>query len=321
MTAGSYQTMVANVLSTRGIPRPSAGSWKAVRGVVALIVLAAGFGTANAQTVAPASPAQRPSLAPLATQPIDKDTARQEAADERIAALLLSEAREELEFGELRNARRRLEVLVTRFAATTVGARARRLLEQLALIDGVPMPPMPKGAAPIETTHGEGPGTGQMAARAPGAGLLEADFSANGGDRVFFADGSDDIGGRGRRVLREKATWLQRHPQVFIRIEGYADDTGNDDTNSAIALRRAEAVRDELVEAGLPVARMHIAVFGRESPLSTCLAPECAAQNRRAVLVLTDARGTRLSPSQQASNDPRPVTSRPPPAAMGRRDR
>lgn len=180
---------------------------------------------------------------------------------------------------------------------------------------------MPKAATPIETTHGEGAGTGQMATRAPGAGLLEADFSANGGDRVFFADGSDDIGGRGRRVLREKATWLQRHPQVFVRIEGYADDAGNDDTNSAIALRRAEAVRDELVDAGLPVVRMHIAVFGRESPLSTCLAPECAAQNRRAVLVLTDARGTRLSPSQQASNDPRPVTGRPPPGAMGRRDR
>ena len=292
-----------------------------MRLVVAMVVLAAGFETAVAQTAAPASPAQRPSLAPLATQPIDKDTARQEAADERIAALLLSEAREELEYGELRNARRRLEVLVTRFAATTVGARARRLLEQLALIDGVPMPPVPKAAAPIETTRGDGAGTGQMATRAPGAGLLEADFSANGGDRVFFADGSGDIGGRGRRVLREKATWLQRHPQVFIRIEGYADDAGNDEMNSAIALRRAEAVRDELVEAGLPAIRMHITVFGRESPLSTCSAPECAAQNRRAVLVLTDARGTRLSPSLQASNDAKSVPGRPPPGALGRRDR
>ena len=142
-----------------------------------------------------------------------------------------------------------------------------------------------------------------MAARAPGAGLLEADFSASGGDRVFFADGSEDVGGRGRHVLREKASWLQRHPQVFVRIEGYADDAGSDEINSAVALRRAEAVRDELVEAGLPAIRMHIAVFGRESPLATCPAPECAAQNRRAVLVLTDARGTRLSPAQQASND------------------
>ena len=182
---------------------------------------------------------------------------------------------------------------------------------------------MPKGVASIETPLGAGPGAGQMAARAPGLGLLETDFSASGGDRVFFADGSDDVGGRGRRVLREKAAWLQRYPQVFVRIEGYADDAGSDEMNSAVALRRAEAVRDELVQAGLAPTRMHIAVFGRETPLSTCTAPECAAQNRRAVLVLTDARGAQLSPSQQANNGGVPASglARPAPAPIGRRDR
>ena len=323
MTAGSCQAMVSNVLSTRGVIRSASESWKAARLLAAMVVLAAGFETAAAQTNAPSNPAARPALAPPGVPPADKDTARQEASDERIAALLLSEAREELEFGELRSARRRLEVIVTRFATTSVGARARRLLEQLAVIDGVPMPPMPKGVASIETPLGAGPGAGQMAARAPGSGLLETDFSASGGDRVFFADGSDDVGGRGRRVLREKAAWLQRYPQVFVRIEGYADDAGSDEMNSAVALRRAEAVRDELVQAGLAPTRMHIAVFGRETPLSTCTAPECAAQNRRAVLVLTDARGAQLSPSQQANNGGVPASglARPAPAPIGRRDR
>ncbi len=168
---------------------------------------------------------------------------------------------------------------------------------------------------------GTATGTGQTAARAPGSGLLETDFSASGGDRVFFADGSVDVGGRGRRVLREKAVWLRRYPQVFVRIEGYADDAGGDEANSAIALRRAEAVRDGLVEAGLAATRLHIAVFGRETPLTTCTAPECAAQNRRAVLVLTDARGTRLSPSQQANNGGAPASGLARPAPIGRRDR
>jgi peptidoglycan-associated lipoprotein len=320
MTAGSYQAMVSNVLSTRG-PNPASGTWQAARLLAATIVLIAGFETAAAQTATPSAPGARPALAPLGVPPANADAARQEASDERIAALLLSEAREELEFGELRSARRRLEVLVTRFAATSVGARARRLLEQLALIDGVPVPPMPKGAASIETPLGASSASGQLAARAPGSGLLETDFSASGGDRVFFSDGSDDVGGRGRRVLREKASWLQRHPQVFVRIEGYADDNGGDELNSAIALRRAESVRDELIGAGLDATRMHIAVFGRETPLSTCTAPECAAQNRRAVLVLTDARGARLSPTQQAENRTIPPKGRERPAPVGRRDR
>jgi peptidoglycan-associated lipoprotein len=313
--------MAADVQCTRGLFGLASGSRKAARVLAAVAVLAAGIDTATAQTGAPIGPVQQPALAPLAIQPADKDTARQEASDERIAALLLSEAREELEFGELRNARRRLEVLVTRFAATTVGARARRLLEQLALIDGVPMPPMPKGVVSIEADRGNGPGAGQIAARTPGSGLLETDFSASGGDRIFFADGSDDVGGRGRRVLREKAAWLQRYPQVFLRIEGYADDAGNDETNSAVALRRAEAVRDVLIEAGLSATRMHLTVFGREQLLSTCTEPECAAQNRRAVMVLTDARGTQLSPSQQANNGAGLPAGLGRPGPIGRRDR
>lgn len=319
--------MVSNVPSARGVFRPVSGVWKAVGLLAAMAAASACIGPAVAQTAAPAPAIQRPAvvsppaLAPLSTQPADKENARQEASDERIAALLLSEAREELEFGELRNARRRLEVLVTRFAATSVGARARRLLEQLALIDGVPMPVMPKATMKVEAPRGAAAGAEPIAARAPGSGLLESDFSASGGDRVFFADSSDDVGGRGRRVLREKAAWLQRHPQVFVRIEGYADDTGNDQLNSAIALRRAEAVRDELVTAGLLPTRLHITVYGRESLLSPCTAPECAAQNRRAVLVLTDARGARLAPPQQASNEAGPSASRDRPGPIGRRDR
>jgi len=244
----------------------------------------------------------RPPLAQLAAPEPDTDAARQEAADERIAAFLIVEAREELQLGELRSARRRLEILVTRYAGTTVAPRARRLLEQLAMIDGYPIPPAPKGKRrmePAQTGQSEG---SPLAARAPGTSLLEAEFSAAGGDRLFFADGSDEVGGRGLRMLREKAAWLKRHGKVFVRIEGYADDLGGDGINSALALRRAEVVRDVLVEAGVPATRMHIAAFGRENPISPCSAPGCAAQNRRAVLVLTDGRGARLSaPPQQAA--------------------
>jgi peptidoglycan-associated lipoprotein len=258
---------------------------------------------------------QRPAITQLATPEPDRDSARQEAADERIAAFLMAEAREELELGELRSARRRLEIVVTRFASSAVAQRARRMLEQLAVIDGYPMPPMPKTTAPIETARATTQGGGALADRPTGTSLIEDDFSASGGDRVFFAEGSDEVGGRGLRVLKEKAAWLKRHAQVFVRIEGHADDLGGDDINGALALRRAETVRDVLVDAGVTATRMHIAAFGREHRVSPCSAPGCAAQNRRAVLILTDARGTRLSePSPQAAVGA--ITA--PPQAQGR---
>lgn len=325
MTAGSYRAMKPSddlrapafsyVHATGGNApdlcrlRPS----RRVGGLVMLMFAAALLIPTSDRVLAQTASGQRPPITQLAVPQADTEAARQEAADERVAAFLIAEAREELELGELRSARKRLEILVTRYAATTVAARARRLLEQLAMIDGYPIPPEPKGARPIETARAGQPAGSSLTARAPGTSLLEADFSASGGDRLFFADGSDEVGGRGLRILREKAAWLKRHGKVFVRIEGHADDLGGDDINGALALRRAETVRDALIEAGVPATRMHIAAFGRESRISPCPAPGCAAQNRRAVLVLTDARGTRLSAaSQQAAKteDPAPHRDR-----------
>ena len=315
MTAGSYHAMESSdVPSTLalGRVRPMQRSayckrypeaWPRAGWPIGLLLTAMLLLSAPDRAEAQFSAQQRPAVTQLATPEPDADAARQEAANERIAAFLIAEAREELELGELRSARRRLEILVTRFASTAVAQRARRMLEQLAMIDGYPMPPMPKGAPQIEAaraTQGDG---GSLTTRAPGTSLVEADFSASGGDRLFFAEGSEEGGGRGLRILREKAAWLKRNTQVFVRIEGHADDLGGDDINGALALRRAETVRDLLVDAGVAATRMHIAAFGREHRISPCLAPGCAAQNRRAVLILTDARGTRLSePAPQSTN-------------------
>ena len=313
-----------------GTRRYAHSGWQRRYGVrfgvpAALLIAMAALLLTHDRALAQFRPQQRPPVAQLSTPEPDRDSERdserQQAADERVAAFLIAEAREELELGELRSARRRLEVLVTRFASTAVAARARRLLEQLAMIDGFPIPPLPKGAPAASATPAAQPGSSSIGgARPPGTSLLEADFSASGGDRLFFADGSDEVGGRGLRILREKATWLKRHGQVFVRIEGHADDIGGEAINGALALRRAETVRDALVEAGIQATRMHIAAFGREDRISPCDAPGCAAQNRRAVLVLTDARGVRLSP-QRAAVDAGPGVGQGRPGPAVRRDR
>lgn len=340
MTAGSYQDMeprealgapvVRRVCGTGRRPFSGERIHQGVRfGLpAALLIAASAFLFPYDGALAQFRPEQRPPVAQLSTpepdQELERDTERQQAADERIAAFLIAEAREELELGELRSARRRLEVLVTRFASTAVALRARRLLEQLAMIDGFPVPPLQKGASAASATPTAQPGSSSSSvggARPPGTSLLEADFSASGGDRLFFADGSDEVGSRGLRILREKAAWLKRHGQVFVRIEGHADDDGGEPINGALALRRAETVRDVLVEAGVPATRMHIAAFGREDRISPCDSPGCAAQNRRAVLVLTDARGARLSPQRAAAVDAGPPPGQGRPGSAVRRDR
>ena len=103
------------------------------------------------------------------------------------------------------------------------------------------------------------------------------------------------------KIKAMAANCLSNQKQLALAWCMYADDNGGDDINSALALRRAETGRDVLVEAGVPATRMHIAAFGRENRISPCTLPSCAAQNRRAVLVLTDARGTKLSAAQPAT--------------------
>ncbi|MEZ5817261.1 MAG: OmpA family protein [Hyphomicrobiaceae bacterium] len=113
---------------------------------------------------------------------------------------------------------------------------------------------------------------------------LSYDFQMAAGDRIFFAETSVDIGARARSVLTAQARWLARHTDLPVVIEAHSDDyPGNRDLEIQIAERRARAVQERLVEDGVAVSRITIVAYGRDRPVATCRAPECAAQNRRAI--------------------------------------
>ena len=49
---------------------------------------------------------------------------------------------------------------------------------------------------------------------------------------------------------------------VAVSIEGYADPSGNPDSNMTLSRSRAEAVRDFLVSAGIDASRLEVSAFG-----------------------------------------------------------
>jgi peptidoglycan-associated lipoprotein len=113
-----------------------------------------------------------------------------------------------------------------------------------------------------------------------------AEFQTQAGDRVFFADGSAELGARARAALAAQAAWLSRHPTVAIVIEGHADDAGASNHNLDVSWRRADAVRRRLIEMGVAPARIRTVGYGRDRLIAECTAPACSAQNRRAVTVV-----------------------------------
>jgi len=96
---------------------------------------------------------------------------------------------------------------------------------------------------------------------------IAAEFQAQVGDRVFFSEGSAELGSRARTALEAQAAWLKRNAAVPVTIEGHADDAGAINHNLEVSRRRAESVRRRLIESGVAPERIHTLAYGRERPL------------------------------------------------------
>jgi peptidoglycan-associated lipoprotein len=89
-------------------------------------------------------------------------------------------------------------------------------------------------------------------------------------------------------LLQVKAQWLKDNPSIdaFI-IEGHCDARGTDAYNMALGERRAEAVKQYMVDSGLPQEMFKIYSFGEERPLDFRQNEEAWAKNRRAAFVIS----------------------------------
>ncbi len=124
--------------------------------------------------------------------------------------------------------------------------------------------------------------TGVDGAGGVGAGT-QADLVANVGDRVFFGYDQYDISAEARGTLDRQATWLNQYPNTNITIEGHADERGTREYNLALGERRATAVKNYLISAGVSASRINTISYGKEQPAVVGSDPAGWAQNRRGV--------------------------------------
>ena len=120
---------------------------------------------------------------------------------------------------------------------------------------------------------------GGLGAAVPGS---EQDFVVNVGDRVYFDLDSYEVRTDAWPRLDAQVAWLQRYPQVTVRIEGNADERGTREYNLALGARRAESVRSYLVSRGVSAARIDTISYGKERPIAAGSNEEAWARNRNA---------------------------------------
>lgn len=120
-----------------------------------------------------------------------------------------------------------------------------------------------------------------------GIDALRADFVArSGSDIVYFGGDASVLTPQAQATLQAQAAWLRQHPEVVVRIEGYADPSDTRDHALAVGARRAEEVRSYLALLGVPAAQLTTLSWGKEKVPVPGTVPAALALNRRAVTVL-----------------------------------
>lgn len=99
--------------------------------------------------------------------------------------------------------------------------------------------------------------------------------------RVRFVSGQAGIDGDSRGLLDRLVEIALRCPGAGIEISGHTDTDGDEDANMRLSERRAQAVLDYMLRAGLPAERMQAIGYGQNQPIASNDTAEGKAQNRR----------------------------------------
>ncbi|MFK0573358.1 OmpA family protein [Endozoicomonas sp.] len=107
---------------------------------------------------------------------------------------------------------------------------------------------------------------------------------------VNFDLNSESINQEGIDQVAKMGEFLQRYTEVKIRIEGHTDDQGKAAYNEQLSARRADAIRQMLIEQhGINAERIDTAGMGENTPAASNDTTEGRQQNRRVTAEIIEA--------------------------------
>lgn len=106
------------------------------------------------------------------------------------------------------------------------------------------------------------------------------------GSGILFDSGKSAIKPGAKSMLKRIAAQLSGESSMKVTVEGHTDNVGGTDKNQALSEKRADAVRDYLVSAGVSADRITAIGHGESSPVATNKTAAGRQQNRRVELVI-----------------------------------
>ena len=101
---------------------------------------------------------------------------------------------------------------------------------------------------------------------------------------VNFLYNSHKLTIKARRILNHVADILIKLPEMHLEVAGHTDSQGDPSYNQWLSLKRAETVRDYLVERGVGTHRIDAAGYGGQRPIANNLTRQGLRTNRRVEL-------------------------------------
>ncbi len=95
-----------------------------------------------------------------------------------------------------------------------------------------------------------------------------------------------------KSALEKNEEWLKKNPGAKIQIQGHGDERGTNEYNIALGERRAQSIKEYLVDYGIDPARLSTISYGEERPAEPGHNEEAWAKNRRGEFVIIKNKNT-----------------------------
>jgi peptidoglycan-associated lipoprotein len=118
----------------------------------------------------------------------------------------------------------------------------------------------------------------------------EEDFILNVGRRIFFTSGSSELDSVAKATIDAQVAFLNKYPSWYAKMQGFADDPGGNAAMVSLSQKRADAVMNYMVAAGISSNRLWAKGYGKERVVCDRDETSCKVQNRRVVVNLQTKR-------------------------------
>lgn len=107
--------------------------------------------------------------------------------------------------------------------------------------------------------------------------------------QVYGNSRSETVDPISNDLMNEIKNVLNQHPEITkLEVQGHTDDSGNEAFNQHLSEERAAAVRQWLIDAGIPASKLIAKGYGYTKPIADNRIRQGRQQNRRVQLVIVE---------------------------------